>query len=95
MPALTVLGCRRPYKVLAVFFNLKLDTILGSLVDLTSVSLCGYPECGAVKQWEIYPNPEHSSLIPKVFAKQIKAIFHCSRFARAGGAGFENLLMRA
>ena len=33
MPALTVLGCRRPYKVLAVFFNLKLDTILGSLVD--------------------------------------------------------------
>ena len=29
---LTVLGCRRPYKVLAVFFNLKLDTILGSLV---------------------------------------------------------------
>jgi hypothetical protein len=32
VPALTVLGCRRPYKVLAVFFNLKLDTILGSLV---------------------------------------------------------------
>jgi hypothetical protein len=24
-----------------------------------------------------------------------KAIFHCSRFARAGGAGFENLLTRA
>jgi hypothetical protein len=25
----------------------------------------------------------------------LKAIFHCSRFARAGGAGFENLLTRA
>jgi hypothetical protein len=24
-----------------------------------------------------------------------KAIFHCSRSARAGGAGFENLLTRA
>jgi hypothetical protein len=33
VPALTVLGCRRSYKVLAVFFNLKLDTILGSLVQ--------------------------------------------------------------
>jgi hypothetical protein len=26
---------------------------------------------------------------------QVKAIFHCSRFVRAGGAGFENLLTRA
>jgi hypothetical protein len=26
---------------------------------------------------------------------RIKAIFHCSRFARAGGASFENLLTRA
>jgi hypothetical protein len=25
----------------------------------------------------------------------LKAGFHCSRFARAGGAGFENLLTRA
>jgi hypothetical protein len=25
----------------------------------------------------------------------LKAIFHCSRFARAGGADFENLLTRA
>jgi hypothetical protein len=27
--------------------------------------------------------------------KRVKAVFHCSRFARAGGAGFENLLTRA
>jgi hypothetical protein len=27
--------------------------------------------------------------------RSVKAFFHCSRFVRAGGAGFENLLTRA
>jgi hypothetical protein len=31
----------------------------------------------------------------KIGRSAFKAVFHCGRFARAGGAGFENLLTRA
>jgi hypothetical protein len=47
--------------------------------------------------------PNRASKIKQLLARHdihlprasVKAGFHCSRFARAGGAGFENLLTRA
>jgi hypothetical protein len=53
MPALTVLGCRRPYTVLAVSFSMKLYTILGSLVlllsllDMRTTACMRLPVCGS------------------------------------------------
>jgi hypothetical protein len=48
----------------------------------------------------VYPKPTLSTFLGggKRSAQanpRLKAGFHCSHFARAGGAGFENLLTRA
>jgi hypothetical protein len=48
--------------------------------------------------YEYYITAMGRNITPLLFEKlsqRVKAIFHCSRFARAGGAGFENLLTRA
>jgi hypothetical protein len=42
-----------------------------------------------------YKTLGYYELKPAQHRARLKAIFHCSRFARAGGAGFENLLTRA
>jgi type I restriction-modification system DNA methylase subunit len=50
-----------------------------------------------IKKFEEHCNPKRnvSQGSVETIDAFVKAGFHCSRFARAGGAGFENLLTRA